>query len=356
MWLPLTTRDIGSVGAPTVTDYRCAPVGHQISAAAHRRPARAAGPVAAARRRMPPRAAVRAGGDHATAPAATARGRPARARARRRRARRRRRGSGVGSATAASGGSSADRRGIRRRRSARRRGASASRRASVARRPRASVAASTEVWPRPPRARRSGAPASVDVVGGARRPRRGAGPRRGRPRRSGPRSGRTAGAPSSAPWAAVGAARAAAGLGRAGGRAPAAAPGAGTRRRRCCRRHRCCRRCGRSASVCTTMPRPPQCSHCSVKTSSRPEPTRLRVICTRPSEVTSATWCGCGRGPGTRRRRRSDQVAVGLEHHVDEVDDDDAADVAQPELADDLLGGLEVVLGDGLLEVAARSR
>ena len=47
------------------------------------------------------------------------------------------------------------------------------------------------------------------------------------------------------------------------------------------------------------------------------------------------------------------QVAVVLEHHVDEVDDDDAADVAQPELPDDLLGGLEVVLGDGLLEVAA---
>ena len=47
------------------------------------------------------------------------------------------------------------------------------------------------------------------------------------------------------------------------------------------------------------------------------------------------------------------EVAVGLEHHVDEVDDDDAADVAQPELADDLLGGLEVVLGDRLLEVAA---
>ena len=46
------------------------------------------------------------------------------------------------------------------------------------------------------------------------------------------------------------------------------------------------------------------------------------------------------------------EVAVALEHHVDEVDDDDAADVAQPELADDLLGRLEVVLGDGLLEVA----
>ena len=50
------------------------------------------------------------------------------------------------------------------------------------------------------------------------------------------------------------------------------------------------------------------------------------------------------------------EVAVGLEHHVDEVDDDDAADVPQAQLPDDLLGGLEVVLGDGLLEVAAGAR
>ena len=50
------------------------------------------------------------------------------------------------------------------------------------------------------------------------------------------------------------------------------------------------------------------------------------------------------------------EVAVALQHHVDEVDDDDAAEVAQPQLADDLLGRLEVVLGDGLLEVAALSR
>ena len=50
------------------------------------------------------------------------------------------------------------------------------------------------------------------------------------------------------------------------------------------------------------------------------------------------------------------EVAVGPEHHVDEVDDDDAADVPQAQLPDDLLGGLEVVLGDGLLEVAAGAR
>ena len=39
--------------------------------------------------------------------------------------------------------------------------------------------------------------------------------------------------------------------------------------------------------------------------------------------------------------------------HVDEVDDDDPADVAQPQLADDLLDGLEVVLRDRVLEPPA---
>src|SRR6266568_1566935 len=47
-----------------------------------------------------------------------------------------------------------------------------------------------------------------------------------------------------------------------------------------------------------------------------------------------------------------DLLAVGLLVHVDEVDDDDAADVAQAELVGNLATGLEIVLGDGLLEVA----
>ena len=50
-----------------------------------------------------------------------------------------------------------------------------------------------------------------------------------------------------------------------------------------------------------------------------------------------------------------DKVPVALEHHVDEVDDDDAADVTQPQLSNDLLGCLDVVLGDRFLEVAARA-
>src|SRR5262249_12842342 len=43
--------------------------------------------------------------------------------------------------------------------------------------------------------------------------------------------------------------------------------------------------------------------------------------------------------------------AVGRDLHVDEVDHDDAADVPQPELPGDLLGGLQVVAEDGLFQV-----
>src|SRR5205085_4758730 len=46
-------------------------------------------------------------------------------------------------------------------------------------------------------------------------------------------------------------------------------------------------------------------------------------------------------------------VAVLADLHVDEVDDDDAADVAQAQLAGDLVGRLHVVLEDRLLEARA---
>ena len=41
---------------------------------------------------------------------------------------------------------------------------------------------------------------------------------------------------------------------------------------------------------CTMMPRPLHAVHVVENASSRPVPKRLRVICTRPSEVTSETW------------------------------------------------------------------
>src|SRR5206468_1531769 len=52
--------------------------------------------------------------------------------------------------------------------------------------------------------------------------------------------------------------------------------------------------------------------------------------------------------------RLLDGRAVLRIRHVDEVDDDDAADVAEPELANDLLHRLEVVLRDRVLEPRVR--
>ena len=49
-------------------------------------------------------------------------------------------------------------------------------------------------------------------------------------------------------------------------------------------------------------------------------------------------------------QRLLDRGAVLRVRHVDEVDDDDPADVAEPELVDDLLDRLEVVRGDRVLE------
>ena len=60
---------------------------------------------------------------------------------------------------------------------------------------------------------------------------------------------------------------------------------------------------------------------------------------------------GAGLVPGQRLAEGLDDVvAVPGDLHVDEVDDDDAADVAQAQLAGDLLGRLEVVAVDRLLE------
>ena len=47
------------------------------------------------------------------------------------------------------------------------------------------------------------------------------------------------------------------------------------------------------------------------------------------------------------------QVTVRLKHHVNEVNDDNAADITQTQLTDNLLSRFQVVLGDSLFQVAA---
>ena len=63
---------------------------------------------------------------------------------------------------------------------------------------------------------------------------------------------------------------------------------------------------------------------------------RLRVISTRP-ELGDVEHLGAGLVPGQGvAEGLDDLVAVAFDLHVDEVDDDDAADVAQAELPGDL--------------------
>ena len=59
---------------------------------------------------------------------------------------------------------------------------------------------------------------------------------------------------------------------------------------------------------------------------------------------------GCAVGAESVFQRRHDFFAVAALFHVDEVDDDDAAEIAQAHLADDFLHGFEVGADDGVFE------
>ena len=91
-------------------------------------------------------------------------------------------------------------------------------------------------------------------------------------------------------------------------------------------------------------------------TPSSPSETRLRVISTSPSSEMSKTWVRVLSREQRVAQRRGHRLAVVLGLHVDEVDDDDPADVAQPQLAGDLFGRLEVVAEDRLFEVGLARR
>ena len=99
---------------------------------------------------------------------------------------------------------------------------------------------------------------------------------------------------------------------------------------------------------------PEQYGHGSVSTRSRLCFTRLRVMMIEP-EVRHLQRLG-------RRsillqlllHRLEHLLAVLLVLHVDEVEHDDAAQIAQPDLPDDFLHRLEVGLDDRVFEAAAR--
>ena len=87
-----------------------------------------------------------------------------------------------------------------------------------------------------------------------------------------------------------------------------------------------------------------------VMISRTPSVTFWRVISTRP-ERRDLHHVGLRAVLVERLAQRlQHRVAVARARHVDEVDDDDPADVAQPQLAHDLLSRLEVRLRDRVLE------
>ena len=106
------------------------------------------------------------------------------------------------------------------------------------------------------------------------------------------------------------------------------------------------RRLGRAsppARRAGSTPRPPQCSQVSLNDLEQALPDPLAGHLHEPQRGHLGDLV-LGAVPAQALQQAAQhEVAVALQHHVDEVDDDDAADVAQPELADDLLGGLEVV-------------
>ncbi len=90
--------------------------------------------------------------------------------------------------------------------------------------------------------------------------------------------------------------------------------------------------------------------------SRTPSVTFWRVISTSPSLEISAVKVFVRSSSSVLRSVFMHGVAVARARHVDEVDHDDPADVAQAQLVDDLLGRLEVGLGDRVLEAARPCR
>ena len=104
-----------------------------------------------------------------------------------------------------------------------------------------------------------------------------------------------------------------------------------------------------------TTPSPSQVGQVLFMISRTPSVTFWRVISTSPSGEISTTWVRVRSSSSALRSTLEHLVAVARVRHVDEVDDDDPADVAQPQLAHDLLGRLQVRLRDRVLE-ASRGR
>ena len=89
-----------------------------------------------------------------------------------------------------------------------------------------------------------------------------------------------------------------------------------------------------------TWPVPPQCGQFSVELSSTEVRMRWRDISSRPKCEMRPTWMRARSFLQRVLQRALDGAVVALLVHVDEVDDDQAGEVAQPQLPRDFVGRL----------------
>jgi len=99
---------------------------------------------------------------------------------------------------------------------------------------------------------------------------------------------------------------------------------------------------------------PPHCGHGSVELSSTLARMRWRDISNSPKCEMRPTWIAGAILPQAIGELALDRAVVALLVHVDEVDDDEACEVAQPQLPRDFLGRLEIGLQRGVLRCGAR--
>ena len=111
------------------------------------------------------------------------------------------------------------------------------------------------------------------------------------------------------------------------------------------------RSCSETDETERTWPVPPHCGHLSVELSSTLERMRWRDISSRPKCEMWPTWMRARSLLERLLQAALDRAVVALLVHVDEVDDDETREVAQPQLPRDLVGGFEIGLERGVLDV-----
>ena len=114
--------------------------------------------------------------------------------------------------------------------------------------------------------------------------------------------------------------------------------------------------CSATEDGARTWPVPWQCGQSVVVDSSTPVRMRCRDISSRPKCEMRPTWMRARSFFSALLHPALDGAVVALLLHVDEVDDDQPGEVAEPELPGDFLGGLEVGLERGVLDVVLAGR